>query len=70
MTKQKITIFPKVHGVGGMVSFSHKFTQALSERNIAHSFTLDEDTDAILVIGGTRNLGDLHRAKKAGIPIV
>ena len=70
MTKHKITIFPKVHGVGGMVSFSHKFTQALSERKIAHSFTLDKDTDAILVIGGTRNLGDLQRAKKAGIPII
>ena len=70
MKKQKITLFPKVHGVGGMVSFSHKFIAALEQRNIAHSFTLDEDTDAILVIGGTRNLGELQHAKKAGIPIV
>ena len=70
MSKQKITIFPKVHGVGGMVSFSHKFTQSLTQRNIAHSFSLDADTDAILVIGGTRNLVDLHKAKKMGIPII
>lgn len=53
-----------------MVSFSHKFVDELTNRNIAHSFTLDPDTDAILVIGGTKDILELNKAKQAGIPIV
>lgn len=70
-TQARICVLPKLSGVGGMVSFQHKFTQSLEERGIEVCFDLkDEPYQAILVIGGTRQLVGLWRARRKGIPIV
>lgn len=67
----RICVLPKLSGVGGMVSFQHKFSQGLEKRGIEVCFNLeDEPYQAILVIGGTRNLVGLWRAQRKGIPIV
>ncbi len=64
MAKPRICITPKVHGVGGMVSFLHKFSAAVEKRGIEVTFDLaDEPFDAILVIGGTREILRLARTK-------
>ena len=62
---ERICIVPKVHGVGGMVSFLHKFSTAVEKRGVGVTFDLtDEPYSAILVIGGSRQLLSLFRARQ------
>ena len=67
----KIGIVPQVSGVGGMVSFRDKFVTGLQARGIeiTHQSSLVA-LDSLLVIGGTRNLIRLWRAKRCGVRIV
>ncbi len=68
---RRICLVPQVSGVGGMVSFRHKLSEGLRRRGIQVSYSLDDrPLDAVLVIGGTRQLVGLLRARRAGIPIV
>ncbi len=66
----RIGIVPRVHGVGGMVSFREKLALGLQKRGVEVSDDPDDDCDALLVISGTRDLGQLRRAQKRGIRIV
>lgn len=67
----KIGLVPKLDGLGGMVSFEAKFIQGLDARQIPHTFDLnDTDLTAVLVIGGTRHILPLTRAKHRGARIV
>ncbi len=67
----RIALIPQVHGVGGMVSFRAKFTAALEARGI-EIVPLPRLTarDSLLIIGGTRDLPALWRAKRRGVRIV
>jgi glycosyltransferase involved in cell wall biosynthesis len=70
-TLRRVCLTPKASGVGGMVSFQAKLTARLRARNIDTTFDLnDSSSDAILVVGGTRQLGALRAAKRRGIPVV
>lgn len=70
MTPQ-ICLLPKLEGLGGMVSFQGKFIQGLKERQIRHTFDINHaDNTAVLIIGGTRHLWQLWRAKRRGLRIV
>ncbi|HEX9089985.1 MAG TPA: glycosyltransferase family 4 protein [Anaerolineales bacterium] len=54
-----------------MVSFREKLVKGLTARGIGISYDLsDEPYDAILVIGGTRDLIGLWRAKRNGVRII
>jgi glycosyltransferase involved in cell wall biosynthesis len=66
----KICITPFVQGTGGMASFRLKFEQGLRARDIDVTHDLDDKSDAILVIAGTRFLLDLNRARRRGIRVV
>lgn len=66
----RICITPFVQGTGGMASFRLKFEQGLKARGIDVTHDLDDKSDAILVIAGTRFLLDLKRARQRGIRIV
>ena len=67
----KICLVPRLSGIGGMVSFQGKFVSGLKARNIDVCYDLgDLPFDAVLVIGGTRQLQRLWRVKRRGIPIV
>jgi len=69
--KNSICIVPKLSGLGGMVSFQEKFIQGMRERDLAYTFDIKQAaTSAILIIGGTRQLWQLWRAKRRGIPII
>jgi glycosyltransferase involved in cell wall biosynthesis len=69
--KGQICLVPKLTGLGGMVSFQAKLIQGLTKRNIPTTFDLNHpDNHSILVIGGTRNLLALWRAKRRGVRIV
>lgn len=65
----RICIVPVVRS-GGMASFRAKFEDGLEKRGIEVTHNLDAESDAILVIGGTRYLLPLWRAKQRGTPIV
>ncbi len=68
---KRVCLTPQVSGVGGMVSFQAKLKSGLAKRGIQVTFDLDDGPyDSVLVIGGTRRLGALRRAKRVGIPIV
>ncbi len=66
-----IALVPRVHGVGGMVSFRARFAAGLHARGIeiADDYQLST-ADAILVIGGTRDLLSLWRARRRGVRVV
>jgi glycosyltransferase involved in cell wall biosynthesis len=67
----KVCVVPNVRGVGGMVSFRDKLTKGLVERGIQVTNNLkDTPYDVILVIGGTRDLPGLWRAKLRGVKII
>jgi len=67
----RICLVPNVSGVGGMVSFREKLVKGLTERGVGVSYDLlDTPYEAILVIGGTRDLVGLWRAKRRGVQIV
>lgn len=53
-----------------MASFRLKFEQGLRARNIDVTYDLDDKSDAVLVIAGTRFLLDLNRARRRGIRVV
>lgn len=53
-----------------MASFRLKFEQGLRARGIDVTHDLDDKSDAVLVIAGTRFLLDLNRARRRGIRVV
>jgi glycosyltransferase involved in cell wall biosynthesis len=71
MKPQTIALTPHVHGVGGMVSFRDKLALGLRQRGLRLTQDLnDPQLNAVLVIGGTRQLGKLRGLKRRGVPIV
>jgi glycosyltransferase involved in cell wall biosynthesis len=53
-----------------MASFQRKLAGGLEKRGVGVVYSLlDQPYDAVLVIGGTRQLGGLDRVKRSGIPI-
>ena len=66
----KICIVPRVEGTGGMASFRLKFEQGLRARGVDVTHDLSTDSDAALVIAGTRNLIPLWKARQRGQRIV
>ena len=67
----RICIVPQVSGVGGMVSFRARFTTGLEQRGIQVCINLqDTPYDAVLVIGGTRDLLGLRQVRRRGVRIV
>ncbi|MBM3145840.1 MAG: glycosyltransferase family 4 protein [Chloroflexi bacterium] len=66
-----IAVIPHVRGVGGMVSFRARFAAGLAARGIEITSELNfTDYDSVLVIGGTRDLPGLWRARSRGVRIV
>lgn len=67
----RICLIPSMTGVGGMVSFRGRLVSGLEQRGIGVSSNLDDTPyDTVLVIGGTRNLAGLWRAKLRGARVV
>jgi len=65
----RICIVPEVT-TGGMASFRLKFEAGLTKRGIEVTHNPNDASDVILVVGGTRNLLPLWRAKQRGGRIV
>ena len=68
---KRVCIVPRVSGVGGMVSFRHKLIKGLQSRSVEVCDDLaDQPYQAVLVIGGTRQLMALWQTRRQGIPVV
>jgi glycosyltransferase involved in cell wall biosynthesis len=71
VTKKKICILPRLHGLGGMVSFQARLVTGLQAEGIEVVYDPDEPSmAAILVIGGTRRVAALMGARRRGVRIV
>ncbi|MFU8826005.1 MAG: glycosyltransferase family 4 protein [Brevefilum sp.] len=69
--RTQICLVPELTGLGGMVSFQARMIAGLQAHGIPHTFDLTSPKNtAILVIGGTRHLGKLWRAKRRGVRVV
>ena len=67
----RICVVPQVQGVGGMVSFLHKFSTGARARGVDVTNDLSvQDYSAVLVIGGTRQILPLLQLKRRGVRIV
>lgn len=68
---ERICVIPRVHGVGGMVSFLHKFTAGANARGVQVTNDLNDGPyAAVLVIGGTRQLLRLGAVRRRGVRVV
>ncbi len=67
----RICLVPRLSGMGGMVSFQQKLSAGLSSRGVEVCYDLhDPKCQAALVIGGTRDLAGLWRARRKGMIIL
>jgi len=64
-----ICITPRAES-GGVASFRMKFEAGLRKRGIDVTYDPDQAADAVLVLGGTRRLLPLWRAKRRGLRVV
>jgi glycosyltransferase involved in cell wall biosynthesis len=66
-----VCILPKLNGMGGPVSFYHSLTAGLEQRGIpVIDSPLSPRCKSLLVIGGTRRLDVLWRARRRGVRII
>lgn len=67
----RICLIPNVSGTGGMVSFRYKLTAGLEKRGIQVTNDLgDTPYQAVLIIGGTRQLAALWKVHRTGVRLV
>jgi glycosyltransferase involved in cell wall biosynthesis len=66
----RICITPRVDGQGGMASFRLKFEEGLRGRGLEITHDLSAPSEAVLIIGGTRHLPWLWKAKRRGARLV
>ncbi len=67
----RLCMVTRIPGVAGPAGFQRRLVAGLRARGIDVCFSLDDHPyDSVLVIGGTRKLVELRRAKKHGVPIV
>jgi glycosyltransferase involved in cell wall biosynthesis len=65
-----ICIIPKATATGGVTSFQKKMSAGLAKRGIQVTYSLQENTDAVLLTGGSRDIPTLIKARRRGISIV
>jgi glycosyltransferase involved in cell wall biosynthesis len=66
-----ICVLPRLEGLGGPASFRARLASGLARRGIQTiQDPMDPHCKAVLVIGATRNLGDLFRLRRRGLRLV
>ncbi|GAB4470405.1 MAG: hypothetical protein Kow0088_03260 [Anaerolineales bacterium] len=67
----KVCIVPRVSGIGGMVSFRDRLVAVFRRYGVEVTQDLNDlPYQAVLVIGGTRQLVQLWKVRRQGIPVV
>lgn len=71
MQYSRVCLVPKLNGIGGPASFQHKLAVGLTQRGVRVCYDPRQTPyDALLVIGGTRNLAGLWQARRQGVRII
>lgn len=71
MAARRLCFASRVSGIAGPASFQRRLAEGLARRNVECLFDLQESAcDAVLVIGGSRHLAGLRRARRRGVPVV
>lgn len=66
-----VYILPKLDGLGGPASFRGRLVRGLSAMHISEVDSIDDPRcQAVLVVGGTRDLATLYKARRKGLRIV
>jgi glycosyltransferase involved in cell wall biosynthesis len=66
----RLGLIPRIAGVAGPAGFQQRLALGLTRRGFEISFEPGrERCEALLVVGGTRSLGLLRRARGSGIPV-
>lgn len=69
--KRGIYILPRLHGLGGPASFRGRLVRGLEKTGVYEVDSIDDPLcKAVLVIGGTRDLTTLIKARRKGLRIV
>ncbi len=67
----RLCLTPRIPGMAGPASFQRRITIGLTRRGVQVVRDLyDDSIDAILVVGGTRNILGLQYLRRRGIPII
>ena len=70
-TQGAVCILPRLSGLGGPASFRARLVAGLAERGVQEvTSPKDPGCRAVLMIGGTRRIGDLLEARRRGIRII
>lgn len=69
-SSSRLGLLTRIPGVAGPASFQRRFRAGVEARGIQVEFDDLTSCDAVLVVGGTRQLLRLIRLRRAGIPIV
>lgn len=70
-SSKRLCLVTRLSGLAGPASFQRRLAAGLEARGHAVTYRLDEaPCDAVLVIGGSRNVAGLRRAKRHGVPIL
>lgn len=70
-TIKNICLWPKLESLGGPTSFQRRLMAGLQARGVeVHHNPEDPECQVILLIGGTRHLGVLWRARRRGVRIL
>lgn len=68
---RRLCVVSRIPGVAGPAAFQRRLAEGLAGRGVEVAYSLeDRPYDAVLVIGGTRHLAGLRRARRAGVPVV
>ncbi|OGO16500.1 MAG: hypothetical protein A2Z14_07185 [Chloroflexi bacterium RBG_16_48_8] len=71
MMDQRLCMLARIPGTTGPANFQRRLELGLRDRNMEVCYGLpDRPSDVLMVIGATRNLTGLLRARREGIPIV
>jgi glycosyltransferase involved in cell wall biosynthesis len=71
MTSRRLCLVSRIPGVGGPAGFQRRLAEVLARRGLGLAYDLDDQPyDAVLVIGGTRQLGGLLAARRRGLPVL
>ena len=71
MASRRLCFASRLTGVAGPASFQRRLAGGLARRDFSFTFDLNDlPYDAVLVIGSTRRLPGLVRARRRGVPIL
>ena len=71
MNPRRLCLVSRIPGVAGPAGFQRRLADGLARRGIGVTYDLDDEPyDAALVIGGTRQLSGLLRARRRGVPVL